>query len=150
MKGSGYRISRILMLLVPTALLLAQTNSPFDGKWELNVAKSTIKSQPAPKSESITTIDGKTTVEGTDAEGKPFTWAYRPSPGVAVPIEGIENATVDEKLSATTVDDTWKVAGGNTHGHGILMNSGKVLKYTNKGSDGQGHPVDDVYIFEKK
>lgn len=91
---------------------------------------------------------GKPPVEEVDREGRPFHWSFTPSQGVAVPIEGMENSTVEEKLSGNTIDHTWKRAGWNTHAHGVLSKDGKTLRYTEQGTDNQGRPVHTVLIFE--
>ncbi len=138
------------LLLALAAVLMAQTNDRFTGKWELNVAKSKFSPGPGPKSETVTNMDGRTTIEGVDPEGKPFKWSFTPSNGAVVPIEGMENSTVREKVSGDTIDHTWNTATGNMHGHGVLSKDGKVLKYTENGTDKQGRPVHDVFIFEKQ
>jgi hypothetical protein len=138
------------MLFASAIALLAQTNNAFTGKWELNVSKSKFSPGPGPKSEMVTVIEGKTTVEGVNDEGKPFKWSFTPSPSAAVSIEGMENSTVEEKISGNTLDHNWKMAGGNTHGHGVLSKDGKILRYIQNGTDGQGRHVHDVYIFERQ
>ncbi|MDQ6677836.1 MAG: hypothetical protein M3Z09_11125 [Acidobacteriota bacterium] len=144
-------VHKIPLLFVLFAIVLpAQTNNRFTGKWELNVSKSKFSPDPAPKSEMVTNVDGKTTIEGIDGEGKPFKWSFMPSQGAAVPIEGLENSTVEEKISGNTLDHTWKIAGGNVHGHGVLSKDGKTLHYTQSGKDGQGRQVNDLFIFEKQ
>ncbi len=144
------KISLLLMLFAGGIALLAQTSNPFTGKWELNVAKSKYNPGPAPKSQTVTITDDKTTVEGVDGNGKPVRWSFTPSQGTAVPIEGMENSTVDDRRSGNRVDDNWKVMGGNVHAHGVISNHGKTLKYTMIGTDGQGRAVHNVLIYEKQ
>jgi|SRR5450755_748445 hypothetical protein len=148
MRCSVHKTSLLLML--SAIALLAQVTSPFIGKWELNVAKSKFSPGPKPKTEMVTNMDGKTTIKGIDSDGKPFKWSFMPSEGAVVPIEGMDNSTVEEKISGKTLDHAWKIAGGNTHGHGVLSKDDKVLRYTENGTDGQGRPLHNVFVFERQ
>ena len=150
MKCSIHKISALLILCMPATVLLAQTNNPFAGKWELNASKSKFSPGPALKSETVTNENGKTTLEGVAGDGQPFKWSFTPSPGVAVPVEGRENSTVEEKISGNTIDHTWKMGEGKSHGHGVVSKDGKTVRYTNIGTDFQGRPMHDLYVFEKQ
>jgi hypothetical protein len=149
MRRFARSISLLAVVFASAVTLLAQAENPFAGKWTLNVAKSKFNPGPPPKDETVTIANGTTTVEGTDATGKPFKWSVTPAPGKAVPIDGIPNATLEEKLSGDTVDHTWKGAGGNTHGHGVVSKDRKTMRYTQNGTDDQGHPMHNLFIFEK-
>ncbi|HEY6989877.1 MAG TPA: hypothetical protein VH369_15895, partial [Bryobacteraceae bacterium] len=85
-----------------------------------------------------------------DADGKAITWSYNPTENTAVPIEGMENSTVVEKLSGNTVDHTWKMGNGTETGRGVVSKNGKTMKYTLIGTNAQGQKVHGVYIFEKQ
>ena len=139
--------------LLASVILAAQgdQNSPFTGTWKLNVAKSKISPGPAPKSETVTIApDRKVSVETADADGKTINWSYNPAENTAVPIEGMENSTVVEKISGNTVDHTWKMGNGTETGHGVVSKNGKTMKYTLTGTNAQGQKVHGVYIFEKQ
>ena len=146
------RISLLAVLFASAVTLLSQTHSAFDGKWALNVAKSMSKSGPGagPKSETVTVANGTTVVEGIDPTGQPFKWTFTPTPGKAVPIEGLEGGTIEEKIAGRTVDHTWTGPLGNLHGHGVVSKDGKTLTYTQTGKDPKGQSVHDVFIFEKQ
>lgn len=150
MRSITHKISLLGVMFASVLTLLAQTTNPFTGQWELNTQKSKFSPGPGPKSETVTVANGTTTVEGTSDAGKPFKWSFTPSPGTAVPIQGEENSTVEEKISSNTIDHTWTGVQGNTHGHGVLSKDGKILKYVQNGKDDQGHPVHNVFVFEKK
>jgi hypothetical protein len=142
-----------LAALLASLVLAAQAdqNSPFTGTWKLNVAKSKISPEPAPQSETVTIApDRKVSVETVDADGKAITWSYNPTENTAVPIEGMENSTVVEKLSGNTVDHTWKMGNGTETGRGVVSKNGKTMKYTLIGTNAQGQKVHGVYIFEKQ
>jgi hypothetical protein len=153
MRKYVYRISVAAALLGGAVLLSAQAdqNSPFAGTWKLNVSKSKFSPGPAPKSETVTIApDRKVSVETVDADGKTISWSYMPAENTAVPIEGMENSTVMEKLSGNTVDHTWKVGSGNETGHGVVSKNGKTMKYTMTGTSPQGKQEHNMYIFEKQ
>ena len=150
MRCSIHKISMLFLMFVSATALLAQANSFFTGKWELNVAKSKFNPPPALKSETVTNEGGKTTIEGVAGDGQPFKWSFSASPGVSVPIEGRENSTVLEKISGNTIDHTWKMGEGTSHGHGVLSKDGKTLRYVNNGTNFEGRPLHDVYVFEKR
>lgn len=150
MRCSISKTSVLLLLSVSATVLLAQTNDRFTGKWELNVSKSKFNPPPALKSETVTNENGKTTIEGITGDGQPFKWSFSPSPGVAAPVEGRENSTVVEKISGNTIDHAWKMGQGKSHGHGVLSKDGKTLRYVNSGTNFEGHPIHNVYVFEKQ
>jgi hypothetical protein len=139
--------------LLASVVLAAQAdqNSPFTGTWKLNVAKSKISPGPAPKSETVTIVPGKkVSVETMNADGNTISWSYGPAENTAVPIEGMENSTVMEKLSGNTVNHTWKMGNGTETGHGVVSKNGKTMKYTMTGTNAQGEKVHSVYFFEKQ
>jgi hypothetical protein len=150
MRRFARRISLLAVLFASAVTLLAQADNVFDGKWELNVAKSKFSPGPAPKSETVTVANGTTTVEGTGETGQPFKWSFTPAPGKAVPIDGQEGATVLAKTSGNTIDHTWTGPAGNTHGHGVVSKDGKTMTYTQTGKDPKGQAVHNVFIFEKQ
>ena len=155
MKKYAYGISLMAALFASALLLTAQTdqNSPFTGTWKLNVAKSKFDPAPGPKSETVTIAPGKVSVEEVTADDKTVNWSYSPSSpssDTAVPIEGLENATVTTKESGHTVEHTWKFGTGTETGHGVVSKNGKIMKYTLTGTNAQGQPVHTVAIFEKQ
>ena len=153
MRKYVYGISFAAALLSSAVLLAAQADqsSPFTGTWKLNVSKSKFSPGPAPKSETVTiAADRKVSVETVGADDKTISWSYMPAENTAVSIEGMENSTVMEKTSGNTVDHTWKMGDGNETGHGVVSKNGKTMKYTMTGTNAQGQPVKNVYIFEKE
>ena len=152
MRKCAYAIWLAAALLASVVLAAqADQNSPFTGTWKLNVAKSKISPGPAPKSETVTIAsDRKVSVETVTADGNTTTWSYNPAENTAVPIEGMENSTVMEKLSGNKVDHTWKMGNGTETGHGVVSKNGKAMKYTLTGTNSQGQKVNSVYIFEKQ
>src|SRR5689334_22555652 len=152
MRKCAYAIWLAAALLASVVLAAqADQNNPFTGTWKLNVAKSKISPGPAPKSETVMIApDRRVSVETVDADGKTINWSYNPAENTAVPIEGMENSTVMEKLSGNTVDHTWKMGNGTETGHGVVSKNRKTMKYTLSGTNSQGQTVHGVYIFEKQ
>lgn len=125
--------------------------NPFAGTWKLNVEKSKFSPEPGPKSETVTIApEGKVSVETVSAEGNTQNWSYVPAGNTAVPIEGMENATVTEQTSGNTVHHTWKIGTGVETGHGVISSDGKSMKYTMTGTNEQGQAVHSVYVFERQ
>jgi hypothetical protein len=90
-------------------------------------------------------------IESPDRQGKAYIWSYGKQSGdAAVPIEGTDGGTVVGKMSSSTVDHVWKIAGGNTRGHGVVSKDGKTMLYKQDGKDGQGHTERNVIIFDKQ
>ncbi len=143
-----------LALTVPMALM-AQTgqNNPFVGTWKLNVTKSKFDPGPAMKSQTVTIeSDGKVTVDGAAENGQTENWSYTAPAGTEseVPITGIPDSTVVEKISGNTVEHTWKLGKANYKGKGTLSKNGKVMTYTMDGTDEQGTHHHDVMVYEKQ
>jgi len=111
--------------------------------------KSKYSPGPGPRSQIVTiNADETVVIEGVDPQGKPYTWSYKDS-GAAVPVEGADG-TVSGKTSGNTVDHVWKIAGGNTRGHGVISKDGKTMTYKQDGKNGEGHAVHNVIIFDKQ
>ena len=102
MKKCAYVTLLAAVLLASAVVVAAQAdqNSPFYRNMETE--RREIEVQPrfrAPKSETVTIApDGKSSVEEVDAQGKTTNWSFTPSGDTAVPIEGMENSTVIEKV----------------------------------------------------
>ncbi len=137
------------VLLASAVALIAQTTDPFVGKWDRNTEKSKYSPGPGPQSQTVTiAANGNVVIEGVDPAGKPFKWSYKKSEA-AVSIEGADG-DVSTKTSGNTVDHVWKMAGGNTKGHGVVSKDGKTMTYKQDGKDGQGSTVHNLIIFDKQ
>src|SRR5690349_14840648 len=103
--------SRLVLLLVPALLLVAQADhsSGFTGTWMLNVAKSKFNPGPAPQSGTVTIANGTFKFEGVGPDGKSNKWSHPWPVDKEVPIDGMEKGTVISKLKGRTMDDTYKV-----------------------------------------
>jgi hypothetical protein len=138
----------------PQALKVAD---PFVGTWKLNVAKSTYKPGPAPKSGSVTfSVVGagvKVVVDGVAATGEATHWTYTANyDGKDYPVTGnvdADTATL-RKINPRTVEVTNKKAGKVTlvNTRAVSAN-GKTLSVTTKGTNAQGQTVNNVQVFDK-
>lgn len=127
------------------------------GTWNLNVAKSTIKSGPPPKSAMVSFEQSgkgvKSVQELVTADGKKSTVSYTAAyDGKDYPVTG--------SASADTV--ALKYAGGNTvqrvdkKGGKIvttwsrtISQDGRTMTATQKGTGADGKPVDNTWVFDK-
>lgn len=154
LKASCALSTPALLLVLGAAILAGQTDrdNAFAGTWRLNVEKSTFNPLPGPKSETVTAIPGgKTTLEGTDGDGKPFRLSYAWSNGKEVPIDGSENATITEVITGNKIEQVVKVGGEVISKHrGALSKNGKTVTFTIDGLDPQGRPEHSIAVFEKQ
>jgi hypothetical protein len=126
--------------------------TPFTGTWKLNVAQSQFGSAPPPQSETITWApDGTGTVEGIDAQGKPFHWSIPWSGGKEVPLDGIENGVSISTIRGPVLDAQTKMAGKTvTTVHAVVSPDGRTLTVTLDAIDEQGRPTQGVAIYERQ
>jgi hypothetical protein len=128
------------------------------GSWNLNVAKSTFKPGPAPKSGTRTyteTADGVsftfTTVaaDGTTTTGQ-ATYRYD---GKDYPVTGSPNydTLAVKKINGTTALSTLKL-GGKVVGHTTrsVSEHGKVLTLKSKGKTAKGSKFEDTAVYDKQ
>ena len=129
----------------------AQKPDPLIGTWKLDVAKSKFNPGPAPKSVTVTIAEDKVTVEEVDPEGKSVSYSFKESPGTAVPIEGMENATILEKRpDSHHFEHTWKIGERTENGKGVVAKNGKSLRYTISGMNAEGKPFHNVELYAKQ
>jgi hypothetical protein len=154
MRRSFRLFSRLVLLLVPAILLIAQSGRPdaFTGTWKLNLAKSKFSSGAGPQSATITvTPDGTFTMEEVNEKGKPMKWSHASSVDKEVPIDGIENGTMISKVQGSTLNETMKVAGKTVQTvHAVLSPDGKTIRATIDGTDNQGRHRHSVEVYDKQ
>jgi hypothetical protein len=160
MKHSCWIVCAVAVLIVVFAglELLAQATDPLIETWELNVAKSKFNPGPPPKS-SIWKYEAvgngwKYTGKTVNADGTTSSveWtAY--FDGKDYPYSGSPNTdTISlKRIDRFTSEGTFKKAGKVTgHGKRAVSQDGKVLTFTNEGTDAQGKPSSSVQVFDKK
>ncbi|MGI8991425.1 MAG: hypothetical protein ACR2I2_17815 [Bryobacteraceae bacterium] len=145
------RFCKLAMFTLVMALAAFAADSPFTGKWQLDVAKSKFHPGPPLKSEIVTIApDGKVTVEETSAADKAMSWSYTMAEGQEAPIAGMgDNSSVVEKRSGRTVTHAWKMSGQPATGKGVISKDGKTMTYRIHGTGADGKPMNNVLIFEK-
>ena len=136
----------------------AQAPDPLVGTWKLDVAKSTYKPGPAPKSATVVIEpEGKglkIAVDLVSGDGKPMKWGYaNMRDGKDSPVTG--NPSYDtvsvNQTSPTEGTITYK-KGGKTIATAKTMVSkdGKTLTVTTTGTDPTGQAMNNVALYTKQ
>ena len=136
----------------------AQATDPYVGTWTLDVAKSTFKPGPAPKSATVTIEAAgkglKIAVDSVPADGTPSKWSFTTQrDGKDTPVTGnpmydtanstqsTPNAGVTEYKKGGKVVMTLKTA---------VSADGKTLTTTATGTNAQGQAVNNVSVYNRK
>lgn len=136
----------------------AQTPDPFVGTWTLDVAKSTFKPGPAPKSSTVVVEPAgkglKLSIDSVAADGTPMKWGYTTMrDGKDVPVTGNPNydAVAWTQHTPTTVTAEYKKGGKVvTTSKTSVSADGKTVTLTSTGTDPKGQAVNIVAIYTKK
>lgn len=142
------RLSILSLVFAFALTLVAQSNSPLEGKWLFNAEKSIFSPGPLPRSEMLTFANGKLTVEGVSAQGQPFRWSFTPVPGKKVLVTGRDNLTVETMESGNTIVHMWSDQSGTSYGEGQISPDGQSMKYVLIGTRWGNH-VYEVSVFDK-
>jgi hypothetical protein len=135
-----------------------QSIDPFNGTWELNLAKSKFSPGPPPKSTTWTFENSgdtsNVTVKGVDAEGKPtLAEATTKHDGKEYPITGnpdADSASV-KRINAFNSEASLKKDGKSVSTlRNTVSKNGKVLTMTRKGKDANGHAFNNVEVYDKQ
>lgn len=159
---------RIVVVFVVLAAVLAigataqaQARDPWLGTWKTNLAKSTYSPGPKPtvpgtvKMEAVAVDGFKTTIDGTDAQGKPthtetagkFDSKDNPVTGAATP----NSTSAYKRIDARTFEVTGKVDGKPTVITKVVVSAdGKTLTATQTGKNAQGQTVNNVIVADKQ
>jgi hypothetical protein len=143
------RLSILPLVFAFAITLSAQSSSPFEGKWVFNPEKSIFSPGPLPRSETLTFANGTTTVEGVDAQGRPFLFTFTPIPSKAVPVNGGRDLTVETKESGDILVHMWSDHSGSSYGSGQISSDGKTMRYVLVGTRWGNH-VYEVSVFDKQ
>jgi hypothetical protein len=147
-----------VLLTVSAAVVAAPAADPLMGTWELNVAKSTFKPGPAPKSDTRT--------YAATEQGTAMTWKTVGADGKEVvakstfkvdgkdyPLTGFANfdtislKQVDDLTVQSTQKKGGKVIGTTTR---TISKDGKVLTLKSKGIGATGVAYDNVMVYDRK
>ena len=136
----------------------AQVPKPWVGAWKLNVAKSTLRSGPAPTSQidTVASVKGemKFTSDRVASDGKTMHIEYTGRPdGKDVPYKGYPGA---DTISVTRIDDysnRWVtkkdgkvVASGGT----VYSRDGKTRTLTFTAANAAGEKVETIAVFDRQ
>jgi hypothetical protein len=144
--------------LAISAAARAQAPDPFVGTWTLDVAKSTYKPGPAPKSTTVVVEPAgkglKISVDAVAADGTPMKWEYTTMrDGKDAPVTGNPNfdAIAVTQTTPTTGTAAYKKAGTVIMtSKSSLSSDGKTLTLTFTGTDPKGQAVNNVSVYTKK
>jgi hypothetical protein len=136
----------------------AQTSDPIVGTWKLDVARSTYKPGPAPKS-SVLTIEPagkgvKIAIDAVNADGSPFKW------GFTTLRDGKEEAPVTGNAMFDVVTSTRESANAGTNVYkkagkvvmttkAVISPDGKTMTLTSTGTDLKGQAMTNVAVYTK-
>jgi hypothetical protein len=155
MRGASLRVVAICAIAL-SAAIGAQTD-PLAGTWKLDVAKSTYKPGPAPKSATVV-IDaaGKTikvAVDAVTADG-PMKWGYSSAgDGKDVPVTGnpMYDAAAVTRVSQTESTIVYKKAGKTVATvKASVAKDGKTMTTTTDGTDAKGQKMHNVAHYTKQ
>ena len=140
----------------------AQTPSadPWVGTWKTDVAKSTFSPGPKPTTGATVTIERsgagmKTTIDGTDPQGKPThtetVWSFN---GQDNPVKGASapNTTAAYKrIDDRTFEALGKIEGKPTVTTRVVISAdGKTLTATQTGTNFKGETVNNVVVADRQ
>jgi len=137
---------------------LAQSD-PFDGIWQLNLAKSNLTGPNAGAKSYISYFHGegqnrRLTLVGIDAQGNPFSVVYihiydgQPHPSAGSPdFDASTYTRVDAHTINTIRTKAGKLVGTETI---VVSQDGKTRTTTVEGTDASGREYNDVLVFDKQ
>jgi hypothetical protein len=131
---------------------------PIVGTWVLNVAKSTFKPGPAPKSgTAVVTPAGKgftVAATGVNADGTSSKWGFTTMrDGKDVPVTGnpAYDTAATTQPTPTTGTTVYKKGGKVVATSNMVIGAdGKTMTLTTTGTDPKGQAINNVVMFDKK
>ena len=163
MQGQMKRFAGVILgaltLTVGPATVGAQAPEPIVGTWKLDVAKSTYKPGPAPKSTTIVVEQAgkgiKVAVDAVNSDGSPLKWGFTSLR------DGKEEAKVTGNPLFDTVTASRESANAGTNlykkGGKLVMTTkvaiaadGKSMTVTSTGTDAKGQAVNNVAHYTKQ
>ena len=144
--------------LIVASAASAQTAEPIIGTWKLDVAKSTYKPGPAPKSSTLTIEPAgkglKVAVDAVNADGSPLKWGFttlrdgkEEAPVTGNPMFDVVTST---RTSATAGTNVYKKGGKVAMTTNVAISSdGKTMTLTATGTDQKGQAVHNVAVYTK-
>jgi hypothetical protein len=146
----------VICVVALSAVAGAQTD-PLVGTWKLDVAKSTYKPGPAPKSATVAIEAAgkgiKVAVDAVTADG-PMKWGYSSAgDGKDVPVTGhpMYDAAAVTRTNPTESTIVYKKAGKTiTTVKASVSKDGKTMTTTTDGTDAKGQAMHNVAQYVKQ
>ena len=147
-------------VLVASSIARTQSSDPWVGTWKVNLEKSTYSPGPKPTSTATVKIEPsaggiKTTIDGTNAEGKPtHTESVAGFDGKDNPVKGaqVPNTTnALKRIDARTFEVLGKIDGKPAVTTRVAVAAdGKTMTATMTGTNAQGQSVNNVLVLAKQ
>ena len=158
MRIKGFAIFTITLLIAALVLSVAAAADQHSGTWKMNPAKSKYSPGPTPRSVTVK-VDCdengiKLDAEGTNQDGTPTHVEYSAKfDGKNYPIIGTYADTVSVKrIDANTIQSTLRKKDGQLMliVTTTVSTDGKTRTSTFKGTDGQGHDINNIVVYDKQ
>ena len=148
----------VAVMAVTAATVSAQTADPVVGSWKLDVAKSSYKPGPAPKSQTVLVEAAgkglKISVDAMNADGSATKWGFTTQrDGKPVPITGnpLFDTATTTMPSPTTGTTEYKKADKLVVTSKLAVSAdGKTMTLTSTGTDAKGQNVHNVSVYTKQ
>jgi len=150
----------VTLVVVLAATTLAQSGNPTNlGTWKLNLAKSKISADMAPKSATFTVeaagAGAKVTVDAVYADGTVRHWGYTANyDGKDNPITGncqYGDVAAVTRVDANTTKNIYKMGGKVTVTQvAVVSGDGKMETITSTGTNALGQSVNTVGVWDKQ
>lgn len=158
MRMNGFAIFPTTLLIVSFVLSVAAAADQHSGTWKMNPAKSKYSPGPTPRSLTVKVDCDENGIkldsEGTNADRTPTHVEYSAKfDGKDYPITGTYADTVSVKrIDANTIQSTLRKKYGKLM---LIVTStvstdGKTRTSTFKGTDGQGHDINNIVVYDKQ
>jgi hypothetical protein len=155
------RATRVLMcvaVVVGVAGLSGQTRDPRTGTWVLNVAKSTYKPGPPPKTQTVRVEPSgqgeHVRSEALNSNGTKVVTEYTAAyDGTDYPLKGslVANTVMLKRIDSNTTERFDKKDGQLMLVYRrVVSPDGKVMTVTVQGVNAQGQQVNNTVVFEKR
>ena len=147
-----------LTALIVASAATAQTTEPIIGTWKLDVAKSSYKPGPAPKSSTLIVEAAgkglKVAVDAVNADGSPLKWGFTTlrdgKEEAAVTGNPMFDVVTATRESATAGTNVYKKAGKVVMTTKASISAdGKTMTLTSTGTDPKGQQIRNVAIYRK-
>jgi hypothetical protein len=158
MRIKTFIVSAITVLIVALAWSLAAAADQHSGTWKMNPEKSKYSPGPAAKSVNLK-IEAdenhvKINAEGVDGNGNPTHVQYdakfdgKDYPATGLPVGDTVSV---KRINASTIQSTQKKDGKTVMTvTSVVSKDGKTRTSTFKGTDAQGHSVNNVVVYDKQ